>query len=181
MLKIIPVKPGTITPAERDRLQAHGVIVVEHASPEELIPLLSEADDCCLESLVAKLVGAVVSQVGPDYVVTVKGSVKTEPLARMSTGNGPPANIDNCQEHTVEGTSWSFTNNHKKKWWVFALGSGFSPSPQPAVAYNLTTLSWLSPAVGIAYLLDPQQSITLTWSSTSTPPAILTRAIQAGE
>ncbi len=180
MPKIIPVKPGTITPAERDRLQAHGVIVVEHASPEELIPLLSEASDCCLESLVAKLVGAVVRQVGADYIVTVEGSVKAEPLSKMSTGNGPPANIDNdnCQEHAVKGTSWSFTNGHQKKWWVFVLGSGFSPVPQPAVAYNLTTL--FPPTVGMAYLLNPQQSITLTWSSPA-PTAIYTRAIQAGE
>jgi hypothetical protein len=176
MPHIIPVKPGTVAPAEKERLQGSGVIVIEHTSPEELAPLLEQTADCCLESLVAKLVAEVVRQVGPNYVVTVKGSVKVEPDLRLGTGNGPPVNADGMLQTTENRTHWSFTNSNTGKWWVFVTGSPFQLGPSSSAPL---TQYGLSNPTGIAYLLHYGQSITLTW--TGNPPTIRTRGMQPGE
>jgi hypothetical protein len=174
MTRVIFVKPGTVATAEIERLRDSGVIVVEHSAPEELTPLLEQNADCCLESVIARLVAEVVRQVGPNYTVTVEGSVTAESLMR-STGNGPPINEEGVTQ-TVTGHRWHYKNSDTVKCWVFATSHPFwldSSSPTPPMQYGLS-----NPA-GIAYLLAPGQSITLKW--TGSPPTISTRGLLPGE
>jgi hypothetical protein len=176
MPRIIPVKPGTVAIAEIQRLQEIGVIVVEHTEPEELAPLLEQKTDCCLESVIANLVAEVVRQVGPNYKVTAKGSLTLEPQMRGTTGNGPPVNAEGAHQ-TVSGDHWSYQNSQGVKWWVFVVGPSFTANLS-SVSAN-ANISYPLPG-GTAYLLRPNQSITVTFPLASSL-TIRTRGMLPGE